>query len=157
MWCVSLSVSFVSAIFLLHIYTVEYIVQRGEICFRTASIIGNLFGYWDDNELFSLTQTSLTLNMILINSVSSSSRNFLRISLQTSSKYITPFFSTWSVLVSRVNLSHWFRLLPRPNKCRNSSGSLWWLKFFNFLATSFALEVEVFLIDLAIFFYCWFL
>ena len=33
--------------------------------------------------------------MILMNSVSSSSRNFLRISLQTSSKYITPFFSTW--------------------------------------------------------------
>ena len=74
-----------------------YIVQRGEICFRTGAIIGNLFGYRDDNELFG----SLTLNMILMNSVSSSSRNFLRISLQTSSKYITPFFSTLRVVVSR--------------------------------------------------------
>ena len=41
-----------------------------------------------------------TLNIILMNSDSSSSRNFLRISLQTSSKYITPFFSTCSKYIS---------------------------------------------------------
>ena len=38
----------------------QYIVQRRVICFRSGAIIGNLFGYRDDNELFSLTPLLLS-------------------------------------------------------------------------------------------------